>query len=395
VDYTLPFTFPYFGRDIVSISVNTNGLIALLETGEFCPICWEVGNHDDGAYVTDNVDVIFAAEDDLITGVIIEGFSDRVEVIWIGTTYDDVQTGVFDDYGLGFKVILFSDGRVQWKFFDMDYDSYDFDLFSGLYDEVGDVEYEVPGGSTSFSGEDVDKAFEFDPAGPGISAIAWDVNDESIAADDDDYVDYTLPFTFPYFGRDIVSISVNTNGLIDLLETGESCVECSDNETHFYGDHVTDNIDAIFAANDDLITVVIIEGFSDRVEVIWIGTTLYVDEFTERELGYKVILFSDGRVQWKFFDMDYVSWDGDLFSGLYDEVGDVEYEVPGGSTSFTGEGVDKAFEFLPEEEELPVGAVGGEVHSINKVSVLMPWIGLAWLLALGAGVVTMRRRQGR
>lgn len=38
-------------------------------------------------------------------------------------------------------------------------------------------------------------------------------------------------------------------------------------------------------------------------------------------------------------------------------------------------------------------AVGGEVYSINKVAVLMPWLGLAMLLALGAGVVVMRRRQ--
>ena len=42
-----------------------------------------------------------------------------------------------------------------------------------------------------------------------------------------------------------------------------------------------------------------------------------------------------------------------------------------------------------------VPAVGGTVYPVDKVSILMPWIGLALLLALGAGVVVMRRRQAR
>ena len=258
----------------------------------------------------------------------------------------------------------------------MGYDGYDCDLFSGVYDEVGDVEYEVPGGSTSFWGEDVDTAFEFDPTIPDILAIDWDPMDESIYTGYYGDVEYTMPFTFPFFGRDIVNINVNTNGLIELLETGESCSECDDYCTHYDEDH-SSNMDAIFAANDDLISGVIIEGSMDRVEVTWIGTTYYDDYFEDYSLLYKVILFSDGRVQWKFFDMGYDGYDCDLFSGMYDEVGDVEYEVPGGSTSFYGEDVDTAFQFkygidIGPYLNLTAGRMLEYIHMIDEGSGFEP-----------------------
>jgi hypothetical protein len=347
VEYVLPFTFPFFGRDIVKINVNTNGLIELLEAGESCSECDDYGTHDDGDHVADNIDAIFAANDDLDTGVVIHGFSNRVEITWVGTTNNDYD---FTGQQLAFKVILFDDGRVEWRFFDMDYSTYNYDLFSGLYDEVGDTEYEVPGGSTSFNAEGVDKRFRFDPAGPSISEIAWDARDVSIPAQDDSDVEYDLPFTFPFFGRDIVKINVNTNGLIELLEAGESCSECGDYGTHDDGDHVTNNIDAIFAADDDLDTGVVIDGSSDRVQIIWLGTT-HDDDFDYEEMAFSVTLFDDGRVEWRFFDMNYGTYEYDLFSGLYDEVADVEYEVQGGSTSFSGEGVNEAFAFVDSDAD--------------------------------------------
>lgn len=42
---------------------------------------------------------------------------------------------------------------------------------------------------------------------------------------------------------------------------------------------------------------------------------------------------------------------------------------------------------------IPAGGVGGTVYPVDKLSILMPWIGLALLLALGAGVVAVRQRQ--
>ncbi|MBI5233074.1 MAG: hypothetical protein HY880_01830 [Deltaproteobacteria bacterium] len=184
--------------------------------------------------------------------------------------------------------------------------------------------------------------FSTAPAFAAVSEIPWDSKDASIANEDDDDVEYTLPFTFPFFGREITKINVNTNGLIELLEDGESCVECDAYATYCNGEHI-DVIDAIFAANDDLITGVIIEGFADRVEVIWIGTTYDDDDFEYDELGFKAILFSNGTVYWKFFDMDYSSTDCELYTGVYDAETDTEYMVD--MSDVTGEGTNKAFEF--------------------------------------------------
>ena len=41
----------------------------------------------------------------------------------------------------------------------------------------------------------------------------------------------------------------------------------------------------------------------------------------------------------------------------------------------------------------PPLAVGGEVYSINKVSVLAPWLGLILILAIGGGIFALRRRR--
>jgi hypothetical protein len=141
-------------------------------------------------------------------------------------------------------------------------------------------------------------------------------------------------------------MSVNTNGLIELLESGESCVECDDPMTHSNGDHIG-NMDAIFAANDDLTMAAIIEAFPDRVEVDCLGGTFDDWDPVNYPLNYKVILFNDGRIQWHFFDMNYSSYSGDLFSGVYAKEEDAEYEVPGGSLSFLGMGVNTGFQFHP------------------------------------------------
>ncbi len=359
VSYHLPFTFPWFGRSIVAIAVNTNGLIELLEQGESCADCPTATNagvltHFDGTHVTKNIDAIFAANDDLVTGVVVEPLADRVNVIWVGRTFEDDDFS--DGQELTFEVVLFNDGRVQWKFFDMDYVTIDGDLFSGYYDEVANVEHEVPGGSMSFKGEGVRKAFEFvpGPGHPNITATAWDAKDTSIAASNDDDVQYTLPFTFPWFGRQITKIDVNTNSLVELLQNGESCAECAAALTHFDGHHVTKNIDALFAANDDLTTGVVINGFSDRVEIVWIGrASVAAGAFVFEQLTFKVILFKSGRVEWKFFDMNYDMVSGDLFSGLYDEVGNDAREVYGGSKSFVGERVQRAFRFTAKVEGPP------------------------------------------
>jgi hypothetical protein len=41
----------------------------------------------------------------------------------------------------------------------------------------------------------------------------------------------------------------------------------------------------------------------------------------------------------------------------------------------------------------PIVGVGGEAHPVNRISLLAPWIGLAAAVAVGAGVLVLRRRR--
>ncbi|MBA7612434.1 hypothetical protein ES703_19670 [subsurface metagenome] len=343
--YPLPFTFPYFGRSIVAIDVNTNGLLELLESGESCIECGDYNTHYDSVHVDSSMDAIFALNDDLVTSTIIEGTADAVKVSWFGYTYYD------DDpyYDLSFSVTLFSDGRIQWKYFEIDYDYSDGDLFSGLYDAVGDLELAVP--DTTW-GEPVHQLFEFDPAAPDtILQLAWNTNDPSMPFEDDYYIKeyynftyYPLPFTFPFLGRDIDSLSFNTNGLLELLEVTETDSDDYDYSSHCDGEYK----DAIFVANDDLETGIVVEGNSQQVDIYWYGTT-YDDyayyTFMDSGITVKLTLFRNGGIHWKFFDMGYTEIDCDLFSGLASIDAGVELEVPGGSDAFNDVQVYTAFRF--------------------------------------------------
>ena len=351
--YTLPFTFPWFGRAITAISVNTNGLVELLEVGESCAECADFATHFDHDHIAKNIDAVFAADDDLVTSVAVAGFADRVEISWVGRTAAD--TGFADGQPLAFRVLLFADGRVRWQFFDMAYGAFGADLFSGIYDAVKNLELEVPGGSRGFHGTAVDVAFEFDPATKAIASIPWDGRDTSIAATDDGHTRYTLPFPFPWFGRAITAVDVNTNGLVELLENGESCAECALPLTHAAGRHVTGHLDALFAANDDLATEVVIDGAADRVTIRWVGSTKLDAAFVDHPLAIELALFADGRVRWKLFDLSVAARSGDLFSGLYDGVRDVGEEVFDGSTAFVDAALDRVLSFSGAVEGPPGG----------------------------------------
>ncbi len=63
--------------------------------------------------------------------------------------------------------------------------------------------------------------------------------------------------------------------------------------------------------------------------------------------------------------------------------------VTGGDTDLEG-GI--AFAPPPPPPPPPV-AVGGEVSPINKASVLAPWLGLILILAIGGGILVLRRRR--
>jgi hypothetical protein len=174
----------------------------------------------------------------------------------------------------------------------------------------------------------------------GASTVIDDqyVNDfqDYILQGSDDYFIYKLPFIFPFRGRNIVNISVNTNGLIELLETQELCrFWCGIWSTHYHGEYAS-RMDAIFASNDDLVTdgpneYVGVFNQGDKVVVEWKGKTYQDAESGEgQQINFQVILYSDGTVTWNFKEMNWESFDntdGDMFTGAYSKEGDLEFEA--------------------------------------------------------------------
>ncbi len=408
LEYTLPFTFPFDGRNIVDVCVYTDGLIELLESGETCTLTDAAGIHQSG--VPSGMDAVLIANDDLTTGVVINGFSDKVIISYTGSTTAD--NGDFYDGTIQMQVILYSDGRIHWNFFSMDYNSHSYDLFSGIHladgtelvlpilDECDNNDPDIscplpPDGIPDewpwFELLDRFYEYQFDGTTHTISFLPF--NDPSVLYDDyvlmfnDAYQEFNLPFSFPYFGRSITGIAVNTNGLIELLEAGESAKEFGDDYTytyydpdveedicyanpvsspdgvpdhwfcsgynlyygpvgtHFNGNHIL-NIDSIFLANDDLVTGTLINGDLNRV-VITLSGIIYDNkfDFTGKPLQMQVILFANGDILWNFFTMNWTSIKYDIFSGLYDEVGNIEMSLPGG----TPQGLDimRSFIFAP------------------------------------------------
>jgi hypothetical protein len=149
-----------------------------------------------------------------------------------------------------------------------------------------------------------------------IPEVTWDSFDAHIAPADNEYIDYALPFNFPFDGRIITAISVNTNGRIELLENGEACTApCTEPGTHSIG--VPQGMDAIFLANDDHTTGVVINGFSDKVIISYTGSTTVDNNFYDDTVQMQVIMFSDGRIRWNIYSMYYTSFSYDLFSGIH------------------------------------------------------------------------------
>ncbi len=160
-----------------------------------------------------------------------------------------------------------------------------------------------------------------------------DYGNYTLQVGDDMYFTYKLPFTFPFRGRSITNISVNTNGLIELLENGETCSLCSDYRTHADNNHMG-IIDAIFASNDDLITepstssgnnYTAVFNFGNKMVIEWNGSTLADDNSVSNPIWFQVVLYPNGIVEWNFNRMEFSSYGNDMFSGAYAKEENLEY----------------------------------------------------------------------
>jgi hypothetical protein len=132
--YTLPFAFNFFGRNIVNIEISTNGSIELLEDGESCTLCSDRGTYTGNLFA----DIIFASYDDLYVSTTEHDYvavfnqeDEYVVVEWSGSTYSDDDSTVNP---IHFQVVMYPNGEVQWNFMEMNFEIYDNDMFTGVYD---------------------------------------------------------------------------------------------------------------------------------------------------------------------------------------------------------------------------------------------------------------------
>lgn len=141
LNYVLPFTFDFRGRDIVAIQASVSGAVELLEDGENCVICGDVGPYDQLLLN----DVLFASFDGLTTEstpgdymAIYSPNDEYVVIEWRGSTVVD---GNSETHPLHFQLVLYPDGQVQWNFLEMNFELYNYSMFTGAYDFVDAEEY--------------------------------------------------------------------------------------------------------------------------------------------------------------------------------------------------------------------------------------------------------------
>jgi len=180
------------------------------------------------------------------------------------------------------------------------------------------------------------------PGQEDSDGYAWieclDESPDVTDAGDDSNFEYDLPFIFQYFGREITHIDVDSNGEIELLESGESCYDCSDYGTHDDGDYY----DSIFALNDDLYMDDSDSGYGvcnlgDKVVVQWRGSTYYDSNRDLYPIYFEVVIYQNGDVKWNFKTLNYSDYDYDLYSGLgrnEDSDIDLSYAQSEASTSY-------------------------------------------------------------
>ncbi len=179
--YQLPFTFPFHGRSITAVSVNSDGLLELLENGEQPRLFYEPGSHQTGDFP--GSDVVFAMNDDLETddgSLKILDHGDHVVYDFNGSSYEN---GDSQNYPLEFQVILYQDGRIRWNFIADGVDTYDDDLYSGIYANEEATDTPVgPGTAVGNTSAFNAKSYEYDPATGVISNVPYAVDQDAFFA---------------------------------------------------------------------------------------------------------------------------------------------------------------------------------------------------------------------
>ncbi len=263
---------------------------------------------------------------------------------------------VSDKPGYGINPVIVSDGDggadIAWRNREV---AGDFNIFAQrIYSDGSFSSVATPTTVSPTGGEESSLTPTLTAAAFNDSAVAstqagaqWRVLDYAEPAADrpqaraslgnmaDGDVSYTLPFNFPFYGRTITAISVNRNGMIELLEAGESCQQCTNAGVHQSVDYSA--MDVIFASNDNITAddgyVNVYHG-GDHVMVEWYGQTgadggggaafaafmpsgIAPSTGITNPLHFQVLLYSNGAIAWNFQQMDFVSYDSDMYSGVH------------------------------------------------------------------------------
>ncbi|HKI74664.1 MAG TPA: Ig-like domain-containing protein, partial [Pseudomonadales bacterium] len=142
---------------------------------------YESGSHQAGDFP--GSDVVFAMNDDLETddgSLKVLNHGDHVVYDFSGSTYEN---GNSQNYPLEFQVILYQDGRIRWNFIADGVDTYDEDLYSGLYANEEATDTPVgPGTAVGNASAFNTKSYEYDPATGKISSVPYAVDQDTFFA---------------------------------------------------------------------------------------------------------------------------------------------------------------------------------------------------------------------
>lgn len=347
IEGNLPFPFSMQGTTFTRYSVNSNGAVELLPQSGSFQMNAAAGNPENMIAAYPDATMIFASFDDLVStwngffGVrhlkpgdrIGEGQPITEEALvfhWETETYSN------EDYGYmnNFEVLLYPDGRVQWNFDTMDYDAYDYQMYSGIYDGRSGMYLEA--------GRELENASYLLTTSPFVPTIhqtskEWfPISQEELDAAevcDDCYFAGTLPFPFRLQGNVFTRYTTNSNGGIELLpDTGNFRLR---DDYGYPGDVIASYPGAtmIFASLDDLVPA---EGGYFGVKHVKAGDTdangniipdeafvFYWKAFTYYDDTptfnyFEVLLYPNGRIRWNIDAMNYQGSDYDMYSGIYD-----------------------------------------------------------------------------
>ena len=274
--YILPFDLPFFGSTYNTIYIGSNGYITL---------DYGLTTYRPQDYFLDHPMIAVMGED-LVTTVYVQDFDPlpKIEIQWYGRPY-----GMGPDRGL-MRVVLENDGDITMIYEDwVSPDYWGRDAVAGVSNGDGSTYVTIsPYDGTAFRFQPTLITVEITEVDYAVSSIDYffEPITPPIVSGDDAYAEYTLPFSFWFYGETYDSVYVGTNGYITFTE---GHTEYSGLEGLFLSTPM------IAAQAKDLVSAVYAVDHGTYVTFIWVGRQYGEYPPVMREL-MMAQLHSDGTV---------------------------------------------------------------------------------------------------